>query len=179
MNQMTVMASCHQPSSITTPRFGTRKAIMIRFISSPLHSCCFSNARLSKAAAPVRMVFEDQVRGVVCYRDDKGEVICEGYDEGPRFGMRLPEKACFPWPMGVQVTDFIELSTLRVFEDADGLQISGSGDHATSDFWNSGMMLSVSFYKCFEPSLAQFDSLLSYGCVCMAASRQVEVVSGT
>jgi hypothetical protein len=42
-------------------------------------------------------VFEDQVRGVVCYRDDSGEVICEGFDEGPRLGMRLPEKACFPW----------------------------------------------------------------------------------
>ena len=42
-------------------------------------------------------VFEDQVRGVVCYRDDRGEMVCEGYDEGPRLGMRLPEKACFPW----------------------------------------------------------------------------------
>jgi hypothetical protein len=42
-------------------------------------------------------VFEDQLRGIVCYRDDKGEMVCEGYDEGPRLGMRLPEKACFPW----------------------------------------------------------------------------------
>jgi hypothetical protein len=42
-------------------------------------------------------VFEDQLRGIVCYRDEKGEMICEGYDEGPRIGMRLPEKACFPW----------------------------------------------------------------------------------
>jgi hypothetical protein len=72
--------------------------------------------------AVIVQVFEDQVRGVVCYRDDKGNMICEGYDEGPRLGMRLPEKACFPWPMGVQVTDFIELSTLRVFEDVDSLQ---------------------------------------------------------
>jgi len=62
-------------------------------------------------------VFEDQVRGIVCYRDDDGELVCEGYDEGPRLGMRLPEKACFPWPVGVQVTDFIRLATLPVFED--------------------------------------------------------------
>lgn len=62
-------------------------------------------------------MFEDQVRGIVCYRDDKGELVCEGYDEGPRLGMRLPEKACFPWPVGIQVTDFIHLATLRVFED--------------------------------------------------------------
>ncbi|XP_040376764.1 uncharacterized protein LOC102714154 [Oryza brachyantha] len=120
MNQMASRSSSHHPSSsIATPRFGTRKAAMIRFIRARVHSCSSSNAHLPQPAAPVKMVFEDQVRGVVCYRDDKGEVICEGFDEGPRLGMRLPEKACFPWPMGVQVTDFIELSTLRVFEDID------------------------------------------------------------
>uniref|UniRef100_A0A0E0GDR1 Uncharacterized protein n=1 Tax=Oryza nivara TaxID=4536 RepID=A0A0E0GDR1_ORYNI len=123
MNQMAAMSSCHHlSSSISTPRFGTRKATMAKFIRAPVHSCSCSNAHLSQPAAPAKMVFEDQVRGVVCYRDDKGDMICEGYDEGPRLGMRLPEKACFPWPMGVQVTDFIELSTLRVFEDVDSLQ---------------------------------------------------------
>ncbi|PSR96224.1 hypothetical protein CEY00_Acc22359 [Actinidia chinensis var. chinensis] len=29
-------------------------------------------------------IFEDQSEGIVCYRDDSGEIICEGYDEGPR-----------------------------------------------------------------------------------------------
>ncbi|KAM0031903.1 hypothetical protein Hdeb2414_s0016g00469251 [Helianthus debilis subsp. tardiflorus] len=29
-------------------------------------------------------VFEDESSGVVCYKDEKGEIICEGYDEGPR-----------------------------------------------------------------------------------------------
>uniref|UniRef100_A0A0E0K611 Uncharacterized protein n=1 Tax=Oryza punctata TaxID=4537 RepID=A0A0E0K611_ORYPU len=124
MNQMAARSSCHHPSSssIATPKFGTRKATVVKFIRAPVHSCSCSNAHLSQPAAPAKMVFEDQVRGVVCYRDEQGEVICEGYDEGPRIGMRLPEKACFPWPMGVQVTDFIELSTLRVFEDVDFLQ---------------------------------------------------------
>ncbi|KAG2610062.1 hypothetical protein PVAP13_4KG095700 [Panicum virgatum] len=46
-------------------------------------------------------------------------MICEGYDEGPRLGMLLPEKACFPWLVGVQVTDFIQLAMLLVFEDAE------------------------------------------------------------
>lgn len=27
----------------------------------------------------------------MCYEDEKGEVICEGYDEGPRFGQQSPE----------------------------------------------------------------------------------------
>nr|GEU81571.1 choline transporter-like protein 2 [Tanacetum cinerariifolium] len=30
------------------------------------------------------VVFEDESSGVVCYKDDKGEIICEAYDEGPR-----------------------------------------------------------------------------------------------
>ena len=57
--------------------------------------------KLDESFVPISLrsfqVFEDQVRGVVCYRDDRGEMVCEGYDEGLRLGMRLPEKACFPW----------------------------------------------------------------------------------
>ena len=31
-----------------------------------------------------KQVYEDPVQGILCYTDDNGEVICEGYDEGPR-----------------------------------------------------------------------------------------------
>ncbi|KAB1218279.1 hypothetical protein CJ030_MR3G026159 [Morella rubra] len=41
-------------------------------------------------------VFEDQSNGIICYRDDKGEVICEAYDEGPRFQQQIPRAACHP-----------------------------------------------------------------------------------
>ncbi|XP_022992434.1 uncharacterized protein LOC111488739 isoform X2 [Cucurbita maxima] len=37
-------------------------------------------------------VFEDQSEGVICYTDENGEIVCEGYDEGPRFQPNLPEK---------------------------------------------------------------------------------------
>ncbi|KAF6139805.1 hypothetical protein GIB67_009652 [Kingdonia uniflora] len=30
-------------------------------------------------------VFEDQSRGIVCYKNAAGEMVCEGYDEGPRY----------------------------------------------------------------------------------------------
>lgn len=26
--------------------------------------------------------------GIICYRDEKGEMVCEGYDEGPRYSMQ-------------------------------------------------------------------------------------------
>ncbi|KAJ8553206.1 hypothetical protein K7X08_023884 [Anisodus acutangulus] len=35
-------------------------------------------------------VFEDRSTGIVCYRDENGEVTCEGYDEGPRYCQQLP-----------------------------------------------------------------------------------------
>uniref|UniRef100_A0A0E0DY99 Uncharacterized protein n=1 Tax=Oryza meridionalis TaxID=40149 RepID=A0A0E0DY99_9ORYZ len=116
-------SSFHPSSSMaSSPRLiGTRKAAL-RF-RAPAHGGT-SPSQLSIAAATAKKkVFEDQLRGIACYRDDKGEMVCEGYDEGPRLGMRLPEKACFPWPVEVQITDFIELATFRVFEDADVLQI--------------------------------------------------------
>lgn len=30
-------------------------------------------------------VFEDHFNGIICYKDARGEIICEGYDEGPRY----------------------------------------------------------------------------------------------
>ncbi|KAK2652980.1 hypothetical protein Ddye_012836 [Dipteronia dyeriana] len=37
-------------------------------------------------------VFEDKCEGIICYRDElSGEIVCEGYDEGPRFHQQLPE----------------------------------------------------------------------------------------
>lgn len=40
-----------------------------------------------------QMVFEDM--GIICYKDEKGEMVCEGYDEGPRYskqGLEEEEK---------------------------------------------------------------------------------------
>lgn len=33
----------------------------------------------------LKQIFEDRSAGIVCYRDENGEITCEGYDEGPRF----------------------------------------------------------------------------------------------
>ncbi|XP_038709554.1 uncharacterized protein LOC120004315 [Tripterygium wilfordii] len=34
-------------------------------------------------------VFEDRSEGIICYRDDDGEIVCEGYDEGPRSPLQI------------------------------------------------------------------------------------------
>lgn len=109
------------------PRPGTRQSSAFRFRASAHGSG--SSPHLSSFTAVTGKkvkVFEDQLRGIVCYRDEDGEMVCEGYDEGPRLGMRLPEKASFPWPVGVRITDFIQLATLQVFDDdVDVLQLTG------------------------------------------------------
>lgn len=40
-------------------------------------------------------VFEDPIQGIICYTDDNGEVICEGYDEGPRCPPESPMVASY------------------------------------------------------------------------------------
>lgn len=30
-------------------------------------------------------VFADDTKGIVCYRTESGEIVCEGMDEGPHF----------------------------------------------------------------------------------------------
>ncbi|KAK4267135.1 hypothetical protein QN277_023958 [Acacia crassicarpa] len=53
----------------------------------PLKKASFSQ-RIT--ASIKNKVYEDQSEGIVCYQDENGELICEGYDEGPRF-QRTPK----------------------------------------------------------------------------------------
>jgi hypothetical protein len=43
----------------------------------------------------LEQVFEDPIQGIICYTDDNGEVICEGYDEGPRCPTQSPMVASY------------------------------------------------------------------------------------
>lgn len=43
----------------------------------------------------MKKVFEDKTQGIICYTDDNGEVICEGYDEGPRCPTQSPMVASY------------------------------------------------------------------------------------
>uniref|UniRef100_A0A7N0RIJ4 Uncharacterized protein n=1 Tax=Kalanchoe fedtschenkoi TaxID=63787 RepID=A0A7N0RIJ4_KALFE len=54
-------------------------------------------------------VYEDRARGIVCYRDGNGEVVCEGLDEGPR-----PAAPCPARDQEVDVIELLERSWLRL-----------------------------------------------------------------
>lgn len=37
-------------------------------------------------------VYQDASRGIVCYRNEYGELVCEGYDEGPHLRRTQEQK---------------------------------------------------------------------------------------
>lgn len=42
-----------------------------------------------------KQIYEDKSQGIICYEDESGEIICEGYDEGPRY-QRIPRPTHHP-----------------------------------------------------------------------------------
>ncbi|PKI50420.1 hypothetical protein CRG98_029170 [Punica granatum] len=50
-----------------------------------------------RSSGVVWKVFEDGPEGIICYSDENGEIICEGYDEGPRLRPKISRTPCPPW----------------------------------------------------------------------------------
>ncbi|CAN4089211.1 unnamed protein product [Withania somnifera] len=59
-------------------------------ISIRATSNCTTTLQIRSTSTQKLKVFEDRSTGVVCYRDENGEITCEGYDEGPRYCHQLP-----------------------------------------------------------------------------------------
>ncbi|VVA97605.1 unnamed protein product [Arabis nemorensis] len=77
---------------------------------------------------PKNTVFEDPIQGIICYTDDNGEVICEGYDEGPR-----PQKSPMvaSYSREVEILDLLQRSyqELRDAEKDDGQRQEIASQH--------------------------------------------------
>ncbi|OMO65997.1 hypothetical protein COLO4_30860 [Corchorus olitorius] len=57
-----------------------------------------------------KVLFEDRSEGVICYRDENGEIICEGYDEGPRF----PQQRTFYNLRDAEILDLLQERWLQI-----------------------------------------------------------------
>ncbi|ESR40034.1 hypothetical protein WN944_021901 [Citrus x changshan-huyou] len=62
--------------------------------------------------------FEDHFEGIICYRDENGEMICEGYDEGPRFHQQIP-RATFH-PRDVEIMNILLQRWHEIVNDSGG-----------------------------------------------------------
>ncbi|KAI6671668.1 hypothetical protein NL676_006553 [Syzygium grande] len=66
-------------------------------------------------------VFEDQCKGIVCYRDESGEIICEGYDEGPRLRRKIPRTAYSCEARDADIIDLLQQNWLQISQDGGAL----------------------------------------------------------
>ncbi|GKC28949.1 hypothetical protein Tco_1036243, partial [Tanacetum coccineum] len=64
----------------------------------------------------IQKVFEDKSRGIVCYIDDKGEITCEGFDEGPRLHQGVSTFSCYQ-RVNQDIVDLLNRSWLQVIDD--------------------------------------------------------------
>ncbi|XP_047043202.1 uncharacterized protein LOC124647283 [Lolium rigidum] len=55
---------------------------------SSMDSCSRSESKQASSSSSftckVNNVYEEKSMGILCYTDEKGELVCEGLDEGPR-----------------------------------------------------------------------------------------------
>ncbi|GKU92760.1 hypothetical protein SLEP1_g6446 [Rubroshorea leprosula] len=77
-------------------------------------------------------VFEDRSEGIVCYRDESGEIVCEGYDEGPRFHNQISRPSYHP--RDAEIFDLLQQRWLQIV-NGDELNSAGKGVIADSK-WN-------------------------------------------
>ncbi|KAJ0075212.1 hypothetical protein Patl1_33852 [Pistacia atlantica] len=71
------------PGSVLRP---ARKTFMLKQSQVPI----LKTPALKIRSSFKTKVFEDKLEGIICYRDENGEMVCEGYDEGPRFPQQIP-----------------------------------------------------------------------------------------
>ncbi|CAA3008672.1 Hypothetical predicted protein [Olea europaea subsp. europaea] len=74
------------------------------------------NSKLLQIRSSIRnKVFEDLSSGIVCYKDDNGEITCEGYDEGPRYLQKSTKITCDS--RDVEIVDLFHRCWLQAADD--------------------------------------------------------------
>ncbi|XAR49832.1 hypothetical protein NMG60_11003987 [Bertholletia excelsa] len=85
--------------------------------------------------SPRNKVFEDQSEGIVCYRDENGEITCEGYDEGPR--LQEPGPIMDYHARDAEIIDILQKNWLQIAKESD-LSFIDKDDARCKDFNRDG-----------------------------------------
>ncbi|RDX86870.1 hypothetical protein CR513_31742, partial [Mucuna pruriens] len=80
-----------------------KKASVLRITASIKNKILFYLSSVERLL--IKQVYEDHSQGIVCYQDEHGEIICEGYDEGPCF-QRIPDSTIHH-PRDAQITNLL------------------------------------------------------------------------
>ncbi|KAJ4827610.1 hypothetical protein Tsubulata_026417 [Turnera subulata] len=100
-----------KPSLITKP---VHKIMMLKQSHIPLKKAPTTLVRSSLR----NKVFENRSEGIICYRDENGEMICEGFDEGPRFHQYLPRT-----PFQPRDAEIVNLLHQRLLQIVNGCEL--------------------------------------------------------
>ncbi|KEH24666.1 hypothetical protein MTR_7g117550 [Medicago truncatula] len=93
--------NCTCTTKIPNQKYGSflkypNKELMLKRNYVPLKK---TSTVLRRITASIKnKVYESEPEGVVCYQDEHGEIICEGYDEGPCF-QRISKPIYYQYPI--------------------------------------------------------------------------------
>ncbi|WOK92080.1 hypothetical protein Cni_G00771 [Canna indica] len=85
-------------------------------------SLCYNSKILPQASISLKnsdtniKVFEDKDLGVICFRNENGEIVCEGFDEGPRFDRQTVTRRKFG-RRELQIPNFLQIMIVQAIED--------------------------------------------------------------
>ncbi|KAL0354421.1 UNVERIFIED_CONTAM: hypothetical protein Sradi_3889000 [Sesamum radiatum] len=116
----------HHPAAVKRPR--NSRPVMC---AGNLHNSSSVHLRIKSSDHHRTKVFEDRSAGIVCYKDENGEITCEGYDEGPRFHQQISRFTCNS--RDVEIIDMLQRCWLHV-ADENELSSADKGVAEHKDF---------------------------------------------
>ncbi|KAL1559192.1 hypothetical protein AAHA92_09562 [Salvia divinorum] len=102
-------------SPMAAPFMGLRVGCLTT--SSKLVMMCSKNHVSLDTHTTKNKIFEDRSAGIVCYRDENGEITCEGYDEGPRFHQNI-SRFNHKSTRDVEIIELLQRCWLQVAEES-------------------------------------------------------------
>ncbi|URE25146.1 hypothetical protein MUK42_16341 [Musa troglodytarum] len=101
------MALRHSTPNSIIPRDQTKKAVMRASVLPNKQITPKASVPLIRSCMHIK-IYEDKAMGIICYKDEKGEVICEGYDEGPRYSRPPQEEEHQERQKELQIPSFLQ-----------------------------------------------------------------------
>ncbi|KAK9099629.1 hypothetical protein Syun_026674 [Stephania yunnanensis] len=96
-----------------------RQNKILMVYNSQVHTKRISSSALLIRSSIENKIFEDEASGIICYKNESGEIICEGYDEGPRLHRKVSSNSY--QERETQIINILEQRWLQII-DEDGLR---------------------------------------------------------
>ncbi|KAL2539057.1 hypothetical protein Adt_00035 [Abeliophyllum distichum] len=100
-----------------------RRPAAIRLVMRAHNQISVNRKPLQIRSLSNNKVFEDLSAGIVCYRDENGEITCEGIDEGPRFHQQLSRFTCNS--RDFEIVELLQMCWDQIGADDDFEGVSG------------------------------------------------------